>query len=245
LTVDGIIDVATAGVFRDDQRVPLAEYLAGELADGRAIVLCDGLDECGARAPWVAQQLANILDSLHPRAGFVLATRATAQTPSARLGLPRVELAPPRDLSETVDSVLAACVDVRVPEAEREAWLATRRAWIRDTKDEHEHLLMVPLLAILLTLICARASDADLPKGRATLLHRAVEESVHRWEQTRGTLDPARPWSPALTTSMLLDGFVVLGRLLDGGATPSRADAIAALRETLRNPDHWLQGHHG
>lgn len=239
LTIDGIIDGATADVVGDNQRPLLAEYLAGELADGRAIVLCDGLDECGARAPWVAQQLANILGSLHPRAGFVLATRANAQIPAARLGLPRVELAPPQDLSTTVDSVLVACADTRVPASEREAWLATRRAWIRDAKDQHDHLLTVPLLAILLTLICASASDADLPKGRATLLHRAVEQSVHRWEQTRGTLDSTRPWSPALTTAMLLDGFIVLGRILDGGATPSRAEALEALGELLRDPDRW------
>ncbi len=221
MTIDGIIDAATTDVVSNDQRPQLAEYLAGELADGRAIVLCDGLDECGARAPWVAQQLANILGSLHPRAGFVLATRANAQIPAARLGLPRVELAPPQDLSRTVDSVLVACATARVPEAERDEWLATRRAWINDAKVQHDHLLTVPLLAILLTLICASASDTDLPKGRATLLHRAVEQSVHRWEQTRRTLDPIRPWSPALTTTMLLDGFIVLGRILDGGATPA------------------------
>lgn len=239
LTVDGIIYGATADVVGDDQRPSLAEYLAGELADGRAIILCDGLDECGAHASWVAQQLANILGSLHPRTGFVLATRANAQNRAARLGLPIVELAAPQDLDTTVDSVLARCADARVPPGEREAWLATRRAWIRDAKNQHDHLLAVPLLAILLTLICADASDADLPKGRATLLHRAVEQSVQRWEQARETLDPTRPWSPALTTAMLLDGFIVLGRILDGGATPSRLQALGALGELLSDPNRW------
>jgi len=239
LTIDGIIDGATADLVSHDQRAPLAEYLAGELAAGRAIVLCDGLDECGGRAPWVAQQLANILGSLHPRAGFVLATRASAKVPATRLGLPRVELAPPDDLSQTVDSVLIACADTRVPETERDEWLATRRTWIRDAKEEHDQLLTVPLLAILLTLMCASASDAELPKGRATLLHGAVEQSVRRWEQSRGIVDPARPWSPALTTTILLDGFIVLGRILDGGATPVRADAIRALTEGFRDPSRW------
>jgi hypothetical protein len=239
LTIDGVIDEATRDVVSDDQRAPLAEYLAGELANGRAVLLCDGLDECGARASWVTQQLADILGSLHPRAGFVLATRANAQIPAARLGLPRVELAPPKDLSETVDRVLVACADRRVPEADRDAWLTTRRAWLKDAKQQHDHLLTVPLLAILLTLICADASDSDLPRGRATLLHRAVEQSVHRWEQTRESLAPARPWSPVLTAAMLLHGFIVLGRILDGGATPSRAGALKTLGEMLRDPDHW------
>ncbi|XKK40760.1 hypothetical protein HFP72_09830 [Nocardiopsis sp. ARC36] len=239
LTVDGIIDAAVVDVVGDDQRVPLVEHLNEELVAGRAIVLCDGLDECGVRAPWVAQQLANILASLNPTTGFVLATRANAQIPATRLGLPRVELAPPRDLSDTVDRVLVACAETRVPDVERDAWLATRRAWIADAKDQHDHLLTVPLLAILLTLICASASDSDLPKGRAMLLHRAVEQSVHRWEQTRGTLDPSRPWSPALSTAMLLDGYIVLGRILDGGATPSRTDALESLNKMLKDPDQW------
>ncbi|MFI2234851.1 hypothetical protein [Streptomyces chrestomyceticus] len=239
LTIDGIIDGATADVVAAEQRAPLAEYLAEELVQGRAIVLCDGLDECGARAPWVAQQLANILDSLHPRTGFVLATRANAQIPAARLGLPRVELAAPSDLDSTVDGILVACAATRVAESDREVWLATRRAWIRDARDQHDHLLAVPLLAILLALICASASDADLPRGRATLLHRAVEQSVQRWEQTREALGPARPWSPALTSAMLLRGFTVLGRILDGGATPPRAEALVSLVEMLRDPGQW------
>ncbi|WP_308376800.1 hypothetical protein [Streptomyces sp. ISL-99] len=239
LTVDGIIDGAASDTVSSAERAPLAEYLTEELLHGRAIVLCDGLDECGARAPWVAQQLATILASLNPACGFVLATRANAQLPAARLGLPRVELACPKDLSETVDSILVACADARFSEPNRAVWLATRRAWIKDAKKQHEHLLAVPLLAILLALICANASDADLPKGRAALLHRAVEQSVGRWEQLRGTLDPARPWSPALTTSMLLRGFVVLGRILDGGATPTREKALESLIGMLRDPNHW------
>lgn len=239
LTIDGIIDLAAADLVSAEHRSPMAEYLADAIANGRAIVLCDGLDECGPRAPWVAQQLANILVSLHPQAGFVLTTRANAQLPAARLGLPRVELAPPHDLSKTVDSVLIACADTRVAEPDREVWLATRRAWISEAKVQHDHLLSVPLLAILLTLICTSASDADLPKGRATLLHQAVEQSVHRWEQTRESLDPTRSWSPQLTTDMLLRGFIVLGRILDGGATPSRAKALEFLVAMLSDPSQW------
>ncbi|MFH9889335.1 NACHT domain-containing protein [Streptomyces luteogriseus] len=239
LTIDGIIDGVTLNTVSSAERAPLAEYLTDELANGRAIILCDGLDECGSRAPWVAQQLAKILASVHPNCGFVLATRANAQIPAARLGLPRVELTCPRDLSETVDRILVECADARFSEPNRTVWLATRRAWIKDAKEHHEHLLTVPLLAILLALICANASDAELPKGRAALLHRAVEQSVARWEQLRGTLDPDRPWSPSLTTSMLIRGFVVLGRLLDGGATPTREQALESLSGMLRDPKQW------
>ena len=205
----------------------------------RRAILCDGLDECGDRAPWVTQQLAELLQSLHPRTGFVLATRASAQKPAARLDLPRVELSPPEDLSSTVDEVLAVCADTRASGANRDAWLASRRAWISGAKVQHSQLLTVPLLAILLALVCASATDAELPKGRATLLHRAVEESVCRWEQTRATLTADRLWSPKLTNTMLLRGFVVLGRLVEGVRTPSRLEAIAQLTARLRDPAHW------
>ena len=238
-TVDSIVDLAVVDLVNADQRGPLAEHLSEALGDGRAIVLCDSLDECGERAPWVAQQLSDILRELHPYAGFILTTRANTQRPAALLGLPRVELTSPRDLGDTVERVLVACAETRIPEAQRGSWLATRRTWIKDAEDQHADLLRVPLLAVLLTLICAEASDADLPQGRATLLHRAVELSVSRWELRRDTLNPSRPWSTDLSPAMLLDGFVVLGRILDAGATPTGSEAVDALVELLRDPNHW------
>lgn len=239
LTVESLVVDAVADTLPDANRAPLAAYVQEEIVRGRALLLCDGLDECGARAPWVAQQLEEILTALHPSCGFVVTTRVNAQGAAARLGLPRVELAPPRNLDATVDSVLVACTEARIPEPQQAAFLTTRRAWMEDAKEEHAHLLAVPLLASLLALICANASDAELPKGRAALLHRAVEQSVDRWERLRGTLTPARPWAPALTTGMLLDGFVTLGQLLVGGATPPTARAVESLTSMLRDPLRW------
>ncbi|WP_431980088.1 NACHT domain-containing protein [Streptomyces qinglanensis] len=239
LTLDGLVDDAVADTVLRADRGPLAAHLKEEIGEGRALVLCDGLDECGARAPWVAQQLEEILTSLPPSCGFVVTTRANAQGAAARLSLPRVELAPPKSLGATVDSVLVACGEARIPEPDRAAFLATRRAWIKNVEKDHAHLLAVPLLAALLALVCANASDADLPKGRAALLHRAVEQSVRRWERLRGMLAPSRPWAPALTTGMLLDGFVTLGRLLDSEAAPPAGRALESLTEMLRDPLRW------
>ncbi|WP_244290876.1 NACHT domain-containing protein [Streptomyces virginiae] len=241
LTIDCLVDDAVAGTVPDADRASLATYLKEEIGQGRALILCDGLDECGARAPWVAQQLEQVLTSLQPSCGFVVTTRANAQGAAARLALPHVDLAPPQDLGATVDSILVACAEARISGQDQGAFLATRRAWIKDAEKEHADLLAVPLLAALLALICANAPDADLPKGRAALLHRAVEQSVHRWEQERlnETLPPARPWAPALTTGKLLDGFVTLGRLLDGEATPPTERALESLTGMLRDPLRW------
>jgi hypothetical protein len=222
-----------------DQRAPLAEHLSKAVDNGHAIILCDGLDECGSRAPWMAQQLSDLLKALPPTTGFILATRGNAERTAARLGLPRAELAPPEDLSATVDAILDACAQARVPQSDRDAWLAARRAWIKDASEQHDHLLQVPLLAVLIALICADTPDAELPRGRATLLHRAVEQSVERWEQTRHTPDQSRPWAPELSPQMLLDGFVELGRMLDGGLSVSSSEATQALTSLLRDPARW------
>ncbi|WP_114149472.1 NACHT domain-containing protein [Glycomyces xiaoerkulensis] len=234
-----IIDTVAANAVTADQRTALAAFLLNEVGHGRALLLCDGLDECGARASWAAQQLSDVLNEIHPKTGFVLATRASAQTAAARLGLPTVELEPPEFLYATVCRVLGACAETRIPESERKQWLQTRRSWIRDARVEHSELLKVPLLAILLALVCASAADDDLPKGRAALLHRAVRESVNRWELDLRKLAPPRQWSAELSADMLLDGYIVLGRILDRGVNASQRDVLDALITMLRDPGQW------
>jgi hypothetical protein len=238
-TIETLIDAAAADAVNAEQRAPLAAHLTEEVAHGRAIILCDGLDECRAQAPGVAQRLGDILSALHTGIGFVLATRASGQRAAKRLNLPQVELEPPAHLRATLDRILAACAVERLAETEHQAWLAARRAWLSDAESEHRDLLKVPLLAILLALVCADASDVELPKGRAALLHKAVKGSIERWEQARGTLDPDLPQFPELSAGTLLDGYIVLGRLLDAGATPTNDDALAALFQMLRDPDEW------
>ncbi|WP_328714236.1 NACHT domain-containing protein [Nocardia salmonicida] len=239
ITVAQLIEIAITDFIDTDQRAALIEHLTEAVDSGQAIILCDGLDECGSRAPWMAQQLSDLLEALDPNTGFVLATRTNAVRAAARLELPRAELAPPDDLTSTVDAVLSACAEARAPEADRKSWLAARRRWIKHASEEHDHLLQVPLLAVLLALICADTPDAELPRGRATLLHRAVQQSVERWEQSRHSADQLRPWAPELSSPMLLDGFVVLGRMLDGGLSVSRSQATEALVSLLQDSDRW------
>jgi len=238
ISLDTLIAAATTTV-ADDQRASLAGHLRSVLDQGRVILLCDSLDECGARAPWVAQQLADILETLHPDAGFILTTRANAERTATRLGLPRVELAAPNDLDSTVDAVLSACATTRAAAPSREAWLQTRRQWIQEAKDQHSDLLRVPLLAILLTLICADTADAKLPAGRAAILYQAVEQSITRWERARSLHDAHRPWAADLSQGMLLGGYIVLGRALDARATVPKANALSALSDYLQSPKRW------
>lgn len=238
LTVDSLLAAAAAPVTDLELREALVRHMRQELVNGTAILLCDGLDECGSRAAWMAQQLKDIVDGLNPRAGVVIAMRSNAAAAAKRLGLPRVDLVAPEDLSNTVGSVLDACADARIDEDQRGAWLAIRRQWISDARKMHSELFKVPLLAVLLALICADTPEADLPKGRALVLHAAIEQSVDRWETQRTSAVP-RPWARELTAAMLLDGYVTLGRLLDSGAAPTRDEAVDELLSTFRDQDRW------
>lgn len=238
-TIETLIEQATKDTMGESRRASLGEHLTAELAAGRAMVLCDSLDECGTRAAWVAQQLSDILVSLHPAAGFIVATRTRTRVHVERLGLNLLELAPPSDLGETVDRILEVSAETRLPEADQKSWLATHRSWIGDAQKQHRELMTVPLLAVMVALVCANATDTDLPRGRARLLHRAVEQSVHRWELNRRTMMQKWQWSDHLEPAMLLDGFIVLGRMLDGGGSPSEKDALRSLGDMLKDPNRW------
>lgn len=237
-TLDALLAAASEVVGPDHQQA-LLNFLRAAVERGDALLLCDGLDECGSRAPWVAQQLRDVLDGLPVEVGLVVATRASAVAAAGRLDLPRADLVTPTDLRSTVEAVLEACAQTRVPAAERETWIRSRREWIEEAQAQHGALLSVPLLAILLALICADTDDSDLPKGRALVLHGAVVQSIERWEKLRAGPDATRPWDPQLTSDMLLDGYVTLGRLLDSGATPSRAEAAGRIEARLRDLSEW------
>lgn len=133
---------------------------------------------------------------------LVLATRANAVRAAARLELPRAELAPPDGLTSTVNEVLGACAEARVPETDRKSWLAARRRWIKHATEEHDHLLQLPLLAVLqhrdppvvghavATLKIGRTHHS--PINHDTLgvgVHRGVESSHQRAQRLR-RVDP-------------------------------------------------------
>lgn len=238
VSVGAVIAAAAQRVIGQESRDALARWMRKEIDEGTAILLFDGLDECGPKAAWMAQQLKEVIAEVGPRVGVVVATRANAVKAAQRLELPRADLLPPSDLTETVNSVLDACAEARSGRGRVEGWLAVRRSWLSEARKQHAELFQVPLLAVLLALVCADTADAELPKGRARLLHAAVEQSVTRWESTRASAT-TRAWTQELDGAMLLDGYVVLGRLLDAGAEPSQEQALTALAEMLRDEDRW------
>ena len=232
-------DIIEAGVrnAQESMRPLLVSRLNEVAVTGDVMLLLDGLDECRTDAATMAENLRRLIENLHPKTGLVLATRASAEVPAERLGLGRLDLVRPADLNSTMDAVLVECARVRVPEAQREGWLAARRSWVRDVQTAQRGLVEAPQLALLVVLIVAESSEMDVPRERAELLHAAVVRSVQRWELTRFK-GPGLEWAGDLTPNMLLDGFQVLGQLLDTDDTCVRADAVSAIAVVLSS-DRW------
>lgn len=234
-----ISDIIEAGVrsAQESIRPLLVSRLTKAALTGDVMLLLDGLDECRADAATMAENLRRLIEHLHPKAGLVVATRASAEVPAQRLGLGRLDLVRPADLNSTMDAVLVECGRVRVPETQREEWLAARRSCVRDVQTAQRGLVEAPQLALLVVLIVAESSEMNVPRERAKLLHTAVLRSVQRWELTRFKV-PGMEWAGDLTPNMLLDGFQVLGQLLDTDDTRVWDDAVSAIAVMLSS-DRW------
>lgn len=229
-----LADVLEAGarLVSESARPFLLTHLTEAAAHGDVMLLLDGLDECRGEASLVADQVKRLIDRLHPDTGVVVTTRASAEVPAERIGLPRLDLRRPKDLDRTMDVVLVECARLRLPEADRAEWLTARRAWVREVRDAQSGLVEVPQLALLVVLIVAESKELNVPRQRAELLHAAVVRSVERWEAAR-FLGPGLEWARDLTPRMLLDGFQVLGRKLDTAEDATRAEALHELTVML------------
>lgn len=84
----------------------------------------------------------------------------------------------------------------------------------------------MPLLATLMTLVAADASEAPAAYRQADLLLSAVQRSVHGWERQRADASTVEP-------DQLLDGFTALGALLTVSGSASRAEAAYAVSSML------------
>jgi hypothetical protein len=217
-------------------RPALLNVLEAAAVEGNVTFLLDGLDECGDRAAWVIDQINSMLEALPLENGLILATRHSARIAAGKLRLQSTTLLAPKDLSSTLDRVLQSCADCRVVENDRMAWVRTRQAWLKAIQSDHQELFQVPLLAVLLTLVAAASSVGDLPSKRATLLFRAISDSIERWEMQRH----AKPQLPNsfLGRRALLAGYKCIGELLGSSAPLSRSQAVAGLVELFAG-DRW------
>jgi hypothetical protein len=177
------------------------------------------------RRALVAEGLAEVPRLIAPETGVILATRSSGERAASRMGLPSVQLDRPSGLDIVLIQLPEHVASVRVPERERGAWLAARSHWVEQSRDRYRGMSSVPLLATLLVLVAASATDDRLPRSRASLLLTAVRDSVRRWERPRPDPADRTDWP---SDDQLLDGYAAIGQRLAGAGEISTGEAEEA-----------------
>ena len=230
VTLTSLVDAATAEA-PEPERAPLRRFLERAAANGEAVLLLDGLDECRDRRGVIADGLAAVAQSLPAGTGILLATRGSAVQAARKAGLPEAQLIEPYRLDDALQKLLehaAACRGIAA--AERQRWVQERWHQLEDLLSRHRDLAQVPLLASLLTLLVARPERAELPASRAQLLTQAVRDTVRRWELARLSETP----SPLLLSAgLLLDAFSEIAHAISVSTGPRAASVRAQVAAML------------
>jgi hypothetical protein len=229
VTLTSLVDAATAEA-PEPERAPLRRFLERAAANGEAVLLLDGLDECRDRRGVIADGLAAVARGIPAGTGILLATRGSAVQAARKAGLPAAQLIEPYRLDDALRKLLehaAACRGIAA--AERQRWVQERWHQLEDLLFRHRDLAQVPLLASLLTLLVARPERAELPASRAQLLTQAVRDTVGRWELARLGETP----SPLLSAGLLLDAFSEIAHAISVSTGPRAASVRAQVAAML------------
>jgi len=224
VTLTSLVAAATAEA-PEPERAPLRRFLERAAANGEAVLLLDGLDECRDRRGVIADGLATVARGIPSGTGILLATRGSAAQAARKAGLPEAQLIEPYRLDDALQKLLehaAACRGIAA--AERQRWVQERWHQLEELLSRHSDLAQVPLLASLLTLLVARPERAELPASRAQLLTQAVQDTVRRWELAR----LSETSSPLLLSAgLLLDAFSEIAHAISVSTGP-RATVVRA-----------------
>jgi hypothetical protein len=222
----------------EQERAILAEVLARELSAGCALLICDGLDECGSRASMVADGLARLREGFSPDVGLVVTTRPSSSGPAGKLALRESWLLKPMRgdavQRQILDSVMAR---LELTDEQRTG----RQAKLKQVQRDQPELARVPLLGNLIALLVGVGRDTTSADTVADILENAVEQSLSRWEAHRSRAGSSEePTASLLSNGVLWDGFIEIGRLLAQEPTCARNDATARVEEVL--VEHWSKG---
>jgi NACHT domain len=222
----------------EQERAILAEVLARELTAGCALLICDGLDECGSRASTVADGLARLREGFSPDVGLVVTTRPSSSGPARKLALRESWLTKPirgdAVQRQILDSVMAR---LKLTDEQRTA----RRAKLKQVQSDQPEIARIPLLGNLIALLVGVGRDTHSADTVADILEKAVEQSLSRWEAHRSRAGSSdEPTASLLSNGLLWDGFIEIGRLLAREPICTRSDATARVEEVL--VEHWSKG---
>ncbi len=199
---DRLLELAVADTASPERGVR-HRALADEISAGEALVILDGFDELRARR-WAsaARRLRTWFDSLPASIEVVLAVRPVASGADAAggLGLRPYRLQAPDQAWNTVDTILRAIdptdsADALAAGDADSAWVGERKDWTSSAFARDPILESRPLMVVIITVLAAGATDlAQLPRTRARILLRVLDETPSRWEfdQREGELTIGR-----------------------------------------------------
>jgi hypothetical protein len=155
VTVEELVEVATA----PGAAAALRQALVRQVTAGRAVLLLDGLDECGAARDKVVSALAGVLADVHPDVDVVVASRHSAAAAAGALGLVSFEIQRPSDFDSTAEKLLEHIGEHLLGDHDRPGWLERVRANPADQRGGRgTDPWRVPLFAVLGALCCSTAS---------------------------------------------------------------------------------------
>jgi ribosomal protein L40E len=215
---DQIVEMAAAQAEPTDRPL-LVEALQEALRVGNAALFFDGLDEAADRSLLLIADIADLLGTVHPDTDVLIATRDVAYAATQQLGFVDFRLGPPRDVSIVVSAVLSAIATVRQV-GDAEGWIAEREEWVNHVLDGDRALRETPLFPVLLASLAADSTSDTLPRTRALILERVVEDIIKRHETKRELAIAGIAESHH--AAMLLGTFPIIATNLlnEGGSMP-------------------------
>jgi hypothetical protein len=222
VTLELLVTDAVAHV-PEQHRTVMAEIACRKLTSGFALLICDGLDECRARASAVVDGLVQLKRQFGPDVGVLLTTRASALRSARKVECQVTHLLAPTRAHEVQSQALrAAMKQLGLSPGEQ----TRREQRLKRIQDEQPAITSVPLLGNLVAVLVGLGRDSNLD-GVADLLGQVIKEALSRWEANRGDSTKIEP-------HLLWDGYVAIGHLVAETGTATRSEATSRVAAKLR-----------
>jgi hypothetical protein len=219
-SLEALVDVGTAHVPSDDLAHVRGELLRELRSGGRAILILDSLDECRQRRHAVVDGIRTALLELHDDVEVVLASRDTAYSNAATLGLSEATLQSPHDLATTLHRFAAHLAEAAgIPPAERDAWARRVLAAVRQRHGSAGAFRQTPLAAVGLVILAVEHGVEAAGPARSASLSALVDWIAKRWEideRRRGDVEISTQLSRHEAQDFVTDAFNVIAHEFDG-----------------------------
>lgn len=232
---DAICDVATEELGSPD-REAVRELMHAALDNGRALLALDGLDETRDHRHELLREIQSFLQGVHPDVEVIVTTRDVAYADARILGFTPLRVLPPENLDRTIDAVLNAVCDSReLDGGSRDLWITERDGWVQRCLGANVALKETPLLGVLLAVLAATRSRADLPTERARVAWEIVSASIQQWEKRRaGGAVRAGSLPDSLVPKALEVAFISIGCHVVAHPAPRSSDLRRLVAEEIR-----------